>query len=120
MEKQLQQLLQLSANLYEMLLKRPEELTRDEFIEEINSKLDERGGLMEQLVHSGFEYNQSLKLHQTLFELDNGIKERLNIVLQGIKMDMKELQASKKHEQQYSNPYGHVQSMDGMYYDKKK
>lgn len=37
-----------------------------------------------------------------------------------IKMDMKNLQKTKKHEKQYVNPYANVQVMDGMYYDKKK
>ncbi len=37
-----------------------------------------------------------------------------------LQKDMKNLQNAKKNEQQYANPYGHVQVMDGMYYDKKK
>ena len=120
MENQLQQLLQISAKLFELLKEQPKEVSKEEYIENINILLDKRGELMQQIISIGFQYNPTNKIHQTLYELDLGIKKRLALVLQGIKTDMKELQTTKKYEQQYSNPYGHVQSMDGMYYDKKK
>ena len=120
MEQQLQQLLQISAKLYEKLIANPEEAKRDELIEEIKILLDIRGEIMEELVQSGFSYNVEDKTHQMLFELDKGIRSRLETVMSAIKTDMKELQTSKKSEQQYLNPYSHIQTMDGMYYDKKK
>ncbi|MFJ7699408.1 flagellar protein FliT [Lysinibacillus fusiformis] len=119
MEQQLQ-LLQISAKLFEKLIANPEEAKRDEFIEEIEILLDLRGKIMEELVRSGFSYNVEDKTHQMLFELDKGIRSRLERVMSAIKSDMKELQTSKKSEQQYLNPYSHIQMMDGMYYDKKK
>ena len=120
MEQQLQELLQVSASLYEKLVNNPKEAERDEFIVEVNVLLDQRGEIIQQLMDAGFTFNKTLKTHQTLFELDKGIRKRLELVLQSIKLDMKELQTSKKSERQYLNPYGHVQVMDGMYYDKKK
>lgn len=118
--EQLQQLLQISAKLYEQLVKDPEESVRDEFIEELHTLLDQRAELIEQVASSGFSYNAEDKAHRTLFELDKGIRNRLERVMGSIKEDMKNLQNAKKNEQQYTNPYGHVQVMDGMYYDKKK
>ena len=120
MDKQLQAVLQVSAKLYDKLTVVPKEDVRDAFIEEIDAILEERARLTEQLTEAGFVYDSTSKLHRTLFELDKGIRERLVLVLQSIKQDMKELQVTKKSEQQYNNPYGHVQTMDGMYYDKKK
>ena len=120
MEQQLQELLQISAKLYGKLAENPKESVRDEFIEEVNELLDQRGVIVNKVAKAGFVFDPSIKNHQTLFELDKGIRERLNRVLKLIQIDMKELQTSKKSEQQYLNPYGHVQTMDGMYYDKKK
>ncbi|WP_341322428.1 flagellar protein FliT [Solibacillus sp. FSL H8-0523] len=120
MEQQLQQLLQISAKLYEKLTNDPEESVRDEFIEDIQGLIDQRGELTKQIVDAGFSYNADDKTHRTLFELDKGIRSRLERVMITIKEDMKNLQNAKKNEQQYTNPYGHVQVMDGMYYDKKK
>lgn len=120
MTNELQTLLEISASLYVQLGEIPTGELRDEYIEEINEKLDARAQVIEQLVKQGFEFNASEKSHITLFELDKGIKERLQNVMLDVKKDMKELQNAKRSEQQYANPYGHVQTMDGMYYDKKK
>lgn len=120
MDKQLQAVLQISAKLYDKLTNIPKEDAREEFIEEIEAMLDERDMLTKQLIEVGFVYDQTNKLHRTLFELDKGIRERLHRILVSIKKDMKDLQTTKKSDQQYMNPYGHVQTMDGMYYDKKK
>ena len=120
MEQHLQVLLQISAKLYDKLTINPEESKRDEFIIEIDELLDKRGILIKVIVEKGFKYNADLKNHRMLFELDKGIHERLNRVLLSVKQDMKDLQATKKSEQQYMNPYSHMQTIDGMYYDTKK
>lgn len=120
MTNEIQALLQISASLYAQLGEIPAGDVRDEYIEELNTKLDTRSQVIEQLLKDGFEYNSAEKSHVMLFELDKGIKERLQNVMIDIKKDLKELQNAKKNEQQYMNPYGHVQTMDGMYYDKKK
>ena len=116
----IQDLLQVSAKLYAQLADIPKGEERDRYVEEINSKLDERGGIMESLLEVGFEYDASNKAHVMLFELDKGIRERIQLVMNAVKYDLKELQNAKKNEQQYMNPYSHVQVMDGMYYDRKK
>ena len=120
MEQHTQALLQISVKLYDKLTTVPDESVRDEFIEEIQALLDERGRVIKEISQSDFSYNAENKTHRTLFELDKGIRKRLELVMTSIKADMKELQASKKSEQQYTNPYANVQVMDGMYYDKKK
>lgn len=120
MTNEIQQLLQISANLYAKLAENPAKELRDDYIEEVNDLLDTRSKVIEQLIEQGFEYNSTEKSHAMLFELDKGIRERLQNVMIDIKKNLKELQNAKKNEQQYTNPYGHVQTMDGMYYDRKK
>lgn len=120
MEQQTQKLLQVSAKLFEQLSTVPKSEERDTYIEDIQQKLDQRGIIIDELRTLGFTMDTSNKLHVTLAELDKGIRERLNNVLLAVKTDLKELQNSKKHEQQYANPYADVRTMDGMYYDKKK
>lgn len=114
------QLLQISAKLYQLLTTFSFGEDRTSFIEEINKLLDERGELVNQLKEEGFHYDETNKTHATLFELDNGIRKCLNIVLDEVKNDIKNLNNSKKHEMQYINPYASVRTMDGRYYDKKK
>ena len=120
MEQLIKNLLQISAKLFEHLSTNPKSEDRDLFIEDIQEMLDQRGIIIEDLRAQGFTMDTSNKLHVTLAELDKGIRERLNKVLTVVKSDLKELQNSKKHEQQYANPYANIRTMDGMYYDKKK
>ncbi|WP_332650934.1 flagellar protein FliT [Lysinibacillus sp. 54212] len=114
-----QQLLQVSAKLYQHLTDLPKEEQRDEYIEKVHLLLDERGILIEKMQIDGFQVNLGNKSHVMLAELDKGIRERLNKVMKSIQVDLKDLQNAKKNEQQYMNPYASVQVMDGRYYDKK-
>lgn len=114
-----QQLLQVSAKLYQHLANIPTDEQRDEYIEKIHKMLDERGILIEKMQNDGFQISLENKSHAMLTELDKGIRERLAKVMQSIQADLKDLQNAKKNEQQYMNPYANVQVMDGRYYDKK-
>lgn len=115
-----QYLLQLSAKLYQFLQTMPKSERREDFIKEVERQLDERGRILDLLQKEGFQVDIQNRVHQTLIELDKGIRNRLDLVMQEIKKDMKNLQNSKKNEKQYINPYASVRVMDGMYYDKKK
>ncbi|MCL1699942.1 flagellar protein FliT [Lysinibacillus sp. Bpr_S20] len=113
------QLLQVSANLFKLLGDIPNGEERDEYIDNINDMLDKRGKFIEDLVQEGFQFDEQNRIHRTLLELDHGIKERLATVMNAVKQDMANLQKTKKSEEQYFNPYSNVRVMDGMYYDKK-
>lgn len=115
-----QQLLQLSAKLYKLLETVPRGEQRDDFIQEVERQLDERGEVVVQLSEKGFQLDPNNKVHIMLIELDKGIRERLDAIMEEVKSDMKTLQSAKKNEKQYMNPYSSVRIMDGMYYDKKK
>ncbi len=119
MEK-LQQLLQISAKLYQHLTEIPDGDERDGYIEQIDELLDERGLCMQILLDDGFKIDMTNRSHQMLVELDKGIRERLDKVMAAVKEDMKELNKAKKHEHQYINPYASVSTMDGRYYDNKR
>ncbi|KYG91196.1 flagellar assembly protein FliT [Metasolibacillus sp. FSL K6-0083] len=116
----LQQLLQVSAKLYQHLTEIPAGETRDKYIEQIDVLLDERGACMENLLADGFQFDTANRSHKMLAELDKGIRERLNKVMDTVKEDMKDLNNAKKNEKQYINPYANVSTMDGRYYDNKQ
>lgn len=114
-----EQLLQVSANLYKLLGEVPNSEERDSYIDNINVMLDKRGIIIKRLQEENFMFDAQNRVHNTLLELDNGIKQRLAVVMDVVKQDMANLQKTKKSEEQYFNPYGNVRIMDGMYYDKK-
>lgn len=117
--QQINQLLQTSASLFKYLGDIPKGEEREDYIETINSMLDKRGTLIEEFMREGFRFDEQNRVHRTLLELDNGIKQRLAVVMEAVKQDMANLQKTKKSEEQYFNPYANVRVMDGMYYDKK-
>ena len=114
-----QSLLQVSAKLYQHLTNIPADEKREAYIETIHSLLDKRGLLIEKMREDDFQVDLKNKSHTMLVELDKGIRERLNKVMKTIQIDLKDIQNTKKNEQQYMNPYASVQVMDGRYYDKK-
>jgi flagellar protein FliT len=117
--KQIQELLQVSAKLYQHLANLPKDEERDMYIERVHTLLDERGELVEKMTKDGFHIDSNDKSHQMLVELDKGIRDRLSKVMKLVQTDLKDLQNAKKNEKQYLNPYASVQVMDGRYYDKK-
>ena len=120
MENILTDYLQKSAQLFKFLTQMPTGQERTKYIKTINEYLDERGKQVEQLKEINFQYDETNKTHQTLLELDKGIQERLALVMEAVKEDIKNLQNAKKHEQQYIDPYESLRILEGRYYDGKK
>lgn len=116
-----QQLLQISAKLYQQLCITPSATEeRDDFFKEVDRLLEERGKLIESIRVQQIQLDFSSKNKAILIELDKGILERLQNVMGLVKNDLKTLQVSKKKKEQYINPYSSVHVMDGKYYDRKK
>ncbi|MGX9133383.1 flagellar protein FliT [Rummeliibacillus sp. JY-2-4R] len=113
----LQELLQVSAQLYKLLTKLPSEKDRDEYIKKVDDYLDNRGAIIEQLQQ--LEVNP-LPFEKQLCELDSGIRKQLESLKSEIAQDMKNLQKSKKTERRYVDPYASVRVMDGTYFDGRK
>lgn len=118
--EQFKEFLQVSAQLYKHLTVIPDSEDRTEYIKKINELLDMREVSVNGLKQAGFEYNLSNKSHVTVFELDKGIRERLEHLYSSIKEDLRDLQNSKKHEKQYIDPFESIRSLEGRYYDGKK
>lgn len=115
-----QELLQVSAQLYKHLTNLPSDKERDEYIKKVDVYLDKRGKIIEQLKQ--LEVNPLIghPFERQLRELDKGIRNRLKRIKTEIAQDIKNLQKSKTSEQRYVDPYAAVQVMDGRYYDKRK
>lgn len=112
------ELLQISARLYQHLQEVPVAEKRDQYVEEVEALLEQRGKLIE-LMRPSFKLDKANKTHNMLVDLDKGIQERLQRVMYMIKSDLKALQVTKYKKNKYMNPYSNVAIMDGRYYDKK-
>ena len=116
-----QQLLQISAKLYQQLDKMPAAVEeRETFLKEVDRLLDERGQLIQLMSVQQAQEDTPSKNQALLIDLDKGILERLQSVMSVVKSDLKTVQVAKKKGEQYINPYSSVHVMDGKYYDTKK
>ena len=114
-------LLSVSAKLHQHLSEMPQNADeRDTYIDRINELLNDRGHVINHIETTNPNMIKGHQLEQHLIELDKGIREQLQKVMNLVKADMKQIQDTKKSEQQYMNPYAEVRVMDGMYYDRKK
>lgn len=112
--------LQKSAQLFKFLTTIPDGEERTAYIEKINQLLDDRGEMVVSLQKTGFKFNPEDKTHNTIYELDKGIQERLALVMDTVRNDIKDLQNTKKNERHYIDPYEDLRIIEGRYYDGKK
>lgn len=91
---------------------------RESVIQQINELLEHRGSYLEELTppYSDEEKN----LGNKLIPINQSIEKQLQELFQQLKVEMKQFNKQKKSNQTYRNPYKDVQTMDGMFLDKKK
>jgi flagellar protein FliT len=111
--------LQISAELYKFLSQTIEEKISSESVDKINELLDEREKIVTKLKND-FMYDATNKTHAIMFELDKGIREKLDLIMDTVKDNIKDLQLSKKVERQYIDPYEEVRHLNARYFDGKK
>ena len=114
---EVEEFLEASEVLFSHLATIPSDDERTEFIDQINVLLDAREEAIQQLDKTTISTHAS---YNHLLELDKGINERLEKVMNVVKGDLKDLQQKKRHETSYTNPYAATQTLDGMYFDNKK
>lgn len=114
---ELEQFLGASEKLFSHLETIPSDEERTEYIDQINILLDAREEAVQRLDKTIVSMHSS---YNHLLELDKGINERLENVMNAVKGDLKGLQQKKRHETSYTNPYAATQTLDGMYFDNKK
>lgn len=112
-----QQLLDVSQQLYDHLNHSMENVDRDEYIDTISQLLEKRQSLIDRL--SGEYSEEEKKLGKQIVQLNEKINQRLQEKLRFFKQELETFQQNKRRREQYTNPYRHV-SIDGMYFDKKK
>ncbi|WP_312753303.1 flagellar protein FliT [Rummeliibacillus suwonensis] len=117
---QIQELLQISAQLYKHLTQLPADKERDAYIQKMDDYLDKRGIIIDELKKLDANPIIGHPFEKQLRELDKGIIERLKKAKAEIAQDMKNLQKSKTSERRYVDPYASVRVMDGTYFDGRK
>ncbi|WP_163970543.1 flagellar protein FliT [Oceanobacillus halotolerans] len=91
---------------------------REEIITEVNRLIEERAVYLDEL-NPPFTEEEKTTGNQ-IVDLNENIKQKMDTLFADLKQEMKQMKQQKKSNQSYTNPYKHVQTMDGMFYDRKK
>jgi len=113
----LQPVLNVSKKLEALLYDEKHSGDRESVISKATELIDERGMLMEKLIAPFSE--EEMEMGKILIPLNTKIEQRMNMIFNELKLEMKELKQQRRSKQQYKNPYKDVEVMDGMYVDSK-
>ncbi|WP_299093528.1 flagellar protein FliT [uncultured Metabacillus sp.] len=108
----------ITKQLFELMSHPVIKDTRDDVIQRITSMLDHREELLKE-VQPPFTENDKRAFEQ-IVAWNKVINTKFTDLKQQIQLDMVQLKRAKSSKQQYVNPYQHVSTSDGMFYDKRK
>lgn len=96
------------------------ESERDQRIESIEQLIAERELLINRIKDQSMDNLIHHPKAQKIVEMEKEIQSKLTQLFDDVKIDLKNLNQNKRSQQSYSNPFTHVQTYDGRYYDKRK
>ncbi|MDY0393230.1 flagellar protein FliT [Virgibacillus halophilus] len=114
----LQALYQQTENIEKLLTSRISSANRQEIIDQLNVLIEKRSELTFSMKPPYTE--EEMNIGKQVLSMNEAIEKKMEQLFADLKMEMKQIQQQKKSNQSYINPYKHVQTMDGMYMDKKK
>ncbi|WP_217588532.1 flagellar protein FliT [Lentibacillus saliphilus] len=91
---------------------------RSKIIVDINRLIEARGHIMEMIKPPFTE--EEKQIGEQVVMLNNVIKYEMDQLFAELKTEMKQMKQLKRSNQSYTNPYQHVNTMDGMFMDSKK
>lgn len=91
---------------------------RESMIEQINNLIEQRGSLMDDLKPPFTEEEKIMG--KKLVIMNEAIQTGMSEVLNGLKVEIKELKKQKNTNRNYINPYKDVRTVEGVFMDSKK
>lgn len=90
---------------------------REKIIEQVNQLIEARGVHMDALTQP---YNEAEQVTgKAIVVLNASIQNKMQILFEGLKEEMRQVQQQKKVNQSYTNPYKNTPSINGMFMDSK-
>ncbi|HLR08884.1 MAG TPA: flagellar protein FliT [Bacillota bacterium] len=111
-------LLEVTKQLEQVLDQPVNPQNRESIISAINTLVEKRSACIKKLVPPYTEDEK--QLGRDIVQRNEWIQARMNTIFDELKQEMKQINKQKSSKQSYTNPYKHVQTMDGMFVDRKK
>ncbi|MGR9048807.1 flagellar protein FliT [Halobacillus faecis] len=107
----------ITEKLDEVVHQPVNEKNRTAVLEEVETLLDKRAAMLEQLSEPSQEEKAMVR---EVIKRDLKINQKLEFLFDRLKSDMRNAKKQKSSKQRYVNPYQSVSGYDGMYLDHKK
>lgn len=101
----------------EEVLNQISNVDRTELIQQVNELIEQREEMIQRL--SKPYSSEEIKIGRQIIHMNDLIKEKMDLLYQNVKEDMKQVQKRKTQSYSYLKPYGDLKTPDGMYMDDK-
>jgi len=91
---------------------------REDTITQLNELIKRRGSYIDAMSQPFDE--EEKRLGQKVISINASVQSRMQALFSDLKKDIQSMKKQKKSNRSYINPYKDVQTMDGMFMDKKK
>ncbi|OZU88793.1 flagellar protein FliT [Virgibacillus indicus] len=114
----LRELYEITIQLKKTLVQEITAKDREAVIEQVNELIDKRS-IHLQHVNPPFTEEEKV-LGKELVVLNEEIQTKMLQLFNDLKSEMKQIKKQRKSNMSYTNPYKSVQTLDGMFMDRKK
>ncbi|KGP91391.1 flagellar protein [Pontibacillus chungwhensis BH030062] len=115
---QLDQLHEVTSELYKHVQQPPKSIEREDFIEKLSELLDKRERLIKDL--EGPYTDEEHEKGQEIIRMNGVVDNRVSFHMKQLKTEIAHMKKRKTSNQRYTNPYQNVSTYDGTFLDKKK
>ncbi|SHF89106.1 flagellar protein FliT [Ornithinibacillus halophilus] len=114
----LKKIYDITVEIEHSLNKEIDSSDREALINHINQLIEKRGIYMEEATDPFTD--EEIKLGKEVVRMNQRIQPKMDAIFLEIKKEIKQMKKKKTSNKNYVNPYQSVQTMDGMFLDKKK
>lgn len=111
------ELYQMTVQLKSLLEQPISAKNRQTVIGQLTNLIEQRGEHMKHMTPPFTD--EEKKLGKEMVQLNAKIEQRMQSLFDELKLEMKQVKQQKKSNLSYINPYKNVQTMDGLYLDRK-
>lgn len=90
---------------------------REEIIKKVNELINQRGTYLKDVTPPYTE--EEKQLGSEIVTLNNQIEKQMKLIFNSLKQEMKQTKKQKSTNESYVNPYGDMNTADGMFLDNK-
>lgn len=115
---ELKKVYRVTKELKHILDEKVDPTNREEIINKVNELIEKRSIYIKK-VKAPYT-DEEKQIGAKIVELNNSIEEKMNLLFDDLKLEMKQIKSQRKSNRSYTNPYENIQLLDGVFMDSKQ